>query len=462
MFPSRADFARRDRGPDRPRSAPGGPGSPAGARRMAGPVGCTVPAGSRAPMIEAQPIPATTGAGGLAPRPQAWSEYAPWGLSPQQIAAAYGFDAVAFGGIAGDGAGQTIAIVDAYDDPALVDSTSPTSPPATWRSSTGSTACPTRRASSSSTSRAAPPACRASTRRGPACPGTGRRRRRWTWNGRTPWPPAPRSSWSSASRPAGRTCTPGRRWPRRCPGVSVVSMSWGSAEYAGETAYDGDFTTPAGHPGVTFVAATGDDGAPGLYPAYSPNVLAVGGTSLTLQGDGSYGGESGWSDGGGGTSTIEAEPAYQAGVQATGQRTIPDVAIDADPHTGVSVYDSYDDTDGSGPWMKIGGTSLAAPCWAALIAIADQGRVAAGGTTLDGAVAGLAGPLRPAGRRLPRRHHRGQRRLPGRARLRPVHRPGHARWPGWSPRPWPITTWRPGWGSPRARRRSSPPASRST
>ena len=201
-------------------------------------------------------------------------------------------------------------------------------------------------------------------------------------------------------------------------------MSWGSAEYAGEGAFDGDFTTPAGHPGVTFVAATGDAGAPGLYPAYSPNVLAVGGTDLTLQADGSYGGESGWTDGGGGTSITEAQPAYQAGVQATGRRTIPDVAFDADPQTGASVYDSYDDTNGDGPWMKTGGTSLAAPIWAALIAIADQGRVAAGGTTLDGAVAGPAGPLRPAGRRFPRRHHRRQRRLRGRAGLRPVHRPG--------------------------------------
>jgi hypothetical protein len=66
-------------------------------------------------------------------------------------------------------------------------------------------------------------------------------------------------------------------------------------------------------------------------------------------------------------------------------RTIPDVAFDADPQTGVSVYDSYDDVNGDGPWMKTGGTSMAAPSWAALIAIADQGRVAAGGPTLDGA-----------------------------------------------------------------------------
>ena len=64
-------------------------------------------------------------------------------------------------------------------------------------------------------------------------------------------------------------------------------------------------------------------------------------------------------------------------------RTIPDIAFDANPSTGVAVYDSYDET-GAGPWSQIGGTSLSAPCVAALIAIADQGRVVAGGTTLDG------------------------------------------------------------------------------
>ena len=65
-------------------------------------------------------------------------------------------------------------------------------------------------------------------------------------------------------------------------GVSVVSMSWGSSEFAGEQSFDSDFTTPSGHQGVTFVASTGDNGAPGEYPAFSPNVVAVGGTTLSL------------------------------------------------------------------------------------------------------------------------------------------------------------------------------------
>ena len=53
-------------------------------------------------------------------------------------------------------------------------------------------------------------------------------------------------------------------------------------------------------------------------------------------------------------------------------------------NTGVAVYDSYNNTDNSGPWVEVGGTSLGAPAWAGLIAIANQGRVLAGGATLDG------------------------------------------------------------------------------
>lgn len=114
------------------------------------------------------------------------------------------------------------------------------------------------------------------------------------------------------------------------PGVSVVSMSWGFAEgqsvlQSDEAQYDSYFTRP----GVTFVASTGDYGAADPeYPAFSPNVLAVGGTSLLLNNDNSYQSETGWgyySDGsgefigsGGGISQYESEPAYQAGVQSTG------------------------------------------------------------------------------------------------------------------------------------------------
>jgi subtilase family serine protease len=76
--------------------------------------------------------------------------------------------------------------------------------------------------------------------------------------------------------------------------ASVVSMSWGSGEFSAETssAYDGHFQN---HPGVTFVASSGDAGAPPGWPAVSPNVVAVGGTTLkTLDAQGTYGSEKGW------------------------------------------------------------------------------------------------------------------------------------------------------------------------
>src|SRR5262249_18442965 len=78
-------------------------------------------------------------------------------------------------------------------------------------------------------------------------------------------------------------------------GVSVVSMSWGSGEFSGESAYDSVFTTPTGHSNVTFVASSGDS-AVTEYPSVSPNVLAVGGTTLNVTSQGKYISETGWSD----------------------------------------------------------------------------------------------------------------------------------------------------------------------
>jgi len=178
------------------------------------------------------------------------------------------------------------------------------------------------------------------------------------------------------------------------PGVSVVSMSWGFPEgqavfASDEAAYDGVFHVP----GVTFVASTGDYGAADTeYPAFSPNVVAVGGTSLMLNTDGSYNSETGWGydsssvgsfiGSGGGISLYEPEPAYQQGVQSTGSRTTPDVSLVADPATGAWIADPYN-LDPSNPFEIVGGTSLSAPAWSGLLALINQGRAAAGGSTLN-------------------------------------------------------------------------------
>jgi hypothetical protein len=161
--------------------------------------------------------------------------------------------------------------------------------------------------------------------------------------------------------------------------ANVVSMSWGSSEFSGETSDDSDFSAP----GVAFVAASGDSGAPAEFPAASPNVLAVGGTSLTLNSSGGWGSETGWSGSTGGPSAYEPQPSYQVGVVTTGtkMRATPDVAYDASSTGTYAVYDSdpYEISPGESEslgWVAVYGTSAGAPQWSAILAIADEGRAA--------------------------------------------------------------------------------------
>jgi subtilase family serine protease len=152
-------------------------------------------------------------------------------------------------------------------------------------------------------------------------------------------------------------------------GASVVSMSWGTNEFMGEAAYDGHFTNP----GVTYVASAGD-GQVVQYPAASPNVTAVGGTHLMLGADGQWSSETAWGGTGGGPSRYESQPSYQQGFQSSGKRGAADVAYVADPSTGVYVYDST----GAGGWVTAGGTSAGAPQWAGVFALANQARASNG------------------------------------------------------------------------------------
>src|SRR5262249_36153948 len=115
-----------------------------------------------------------------------------------------------------------------------------------------------------------------------------------------------------------------------------------------------------------------------------PGVLAVGGTSLLVDGNGNIAGEGVWYGSSGGLSHFMTEPAYQRSLQSSGHRTTPDVAFDADPTTGVQVYTTAP-SNGNGCWTVEGGTSVGAPCWAGIIAIANQGRALIGAGPLDGA-----------------------------------------------------------------------------
>jgi len=154
-------------------------------------------------------------------------------------------------------------------------------------------------------------------------------------------------------------------------GASVVSMSWGAGESAGITASDSHFAAS----GVTFVASAGDNGEGVEWPAASPNVVSVGGTSLHLDSSGNYSSESAWSGSGGGISLYEAKPSYQTGWQTpnntqggwSSTRGVPDVSYLADPNTGVYVV--Y-----QGHLYAFGGTSVGAPQWAALVACSNSAR----------------------------------------------------------------------------------------
>jgi hypothetical protein len=267
----------------------------------------------------------------------------PAGLSPSQVKTAYGLNQITFNGsITGNGAGQTIAIIDAYDDPDIA------SDLAKFDAQYGLSA---------------PPSFTQSVESG--LPSSNA-----AWALETSLD----VEWAHAIAP-GASIDLVEAYPdttdlfgaagfaAALPGVSVVSMSFGTGEFSGETSYDSLFTTPSGHGGVTFVASSGDTSTV-EYPSSSPNVLAVGGTTLNESSTGLYHSETVWSGSGGGPS------AYEAG------RTTPDVAWDANPSTGVAVYDSVG--TGNSPWQVVGGTSVGAPSWSGLIAIADQGLAQAG------------------------------------------------------------------------------------
>lgn len=150
----------------------------------------------------------------------------------------------------------------------------------------------------------------------------------------------------------------------KAAGGGEVSLSWGGSEWSSEASEDWRFNQSK----VVFFAATGDvEGT--QYPAVSPNVVAVGGSTITRDPYTlDFEKEISWEDGGGGISVYEPMPSYQASLRLPG-RAIPDVAADANPRTGVWVYDSFENTYGGAlePWNIIGGTSVAAPYWAGIV-----------------------------------------------------------------------------------------------
>ncbi|MDR3782306.1 MAG: fibronectin type III domain-containing protein [Candidatus Nitrosotalea sp.] len=150
-------------------------------------------------------------------------------------------------------------------------------------------------------------------------------------------------------------------------GAQQVSNSWGGNEFSSETSYDYHFNSPT----ASFYAASGDSGHGVIWPAASPYVVSVGGTTLTTDSSGNWVSESAWSGSGGGTSAYEPKPSYQNNFNSNSKRSVPDVAYDGDPNTGFYVYDSVPINGNSGWWL-VGGTSAGAPQWAAISAIANS------------------------------------------------------------------------------------------
>ena len=189
----------------------------------------------------------------------------------------------------------------------------------------------------------------------------------------------------------------------------VVSTSWVYCEQAtgmaGEIQQESLFFQAAAAQGQTILAASGDLGANGCYdakkgtgvapsvddPASQPFVTAVGGTTLRINSDSTYNYEQVWNDrkygngaSGGGLSHVWYRPRWQQGpgvanAYSTGYREVPDVAINADPLTGYDVYCSVGGCAGGKGWHPIGGTSAAAPVWAAMIALVNEASIKANG-----------------------------------------------------------------------------------
>lgn len=167
------------------------------------------------------------------------------------------------------------------------------------------------------------------------------------------------------------------------PGVVAISNSYGGPEDATITAADPHLN----HPGIAVTASSGDSGYGVSWPASSPYVTAVGGTTLSKAAGTTRGwSESVWSGSGSGCSTIEAKPAWQLD-SGCAKRTVADVAADADPNTGLGIYDTYNSCGSSGlcdllialglaqgadGWAQVGGTSLSSPVIASVYALAGN------------------------------------------------------------------------------------------
>jgi subtilase family serine protease len=166
------------------------------------------------------------------------------------------------------------------------------------------------------------------------------------------------------------------------PGVVSISNSWGESEDNTVTSDDYHFN----HPHVAITVSSGDSGYGVSWPASSPYVTAVGGTSLNKASNSRGWSETTWSGAGSGCSAYEPKPAWQHD-SGCSRRTVADVSAVADPYTGVAVYDTYNScgqtslcdlllslglVQGTDGWIQVGGTSVSSPIIASIYALAGN------------------------------------------------------------------------------------------
>ncbi|MFD8305788.1 peptidase S8 [Streptomyces sp. NPDC059690] len=283
--------------------------------------------------------------------PKAADAATPSGYGPTNLQSAYGLTAAA----ASNGSGETIAIVDAYNDP------NAESDLATYRSYYGLSACTTANGCFKKVSQ----------------------------TGSTTSLPSSDAGWSeeisldldmaSAVCPkcnillveatSATMANLGKAVNEAVTlGAKYVSNSYGGSESSSDTSYDSSYFN---HPGVAITVSAGDSGYGAEYPAASRYVTSVGGTALKTSSTSRGWTETVWKTSstegtGSGCSSYDTKPSWQTDTGCA-KRTIADVSAVADPATGVSVYDSYGVTAG---WYTFGGTSASSPIIAAVYALA--------------------------------------------------------------------------------------------
>jgi Putative Ig domain len=284
------------------------------------------------------------------------------GYGPSTFQAAYGLTAAS----ASDGSGTTVAIIDAYNDPTAA------SDLATYRSAAGLPALTSGQFTQYNQTGATSP-----------LPATAPADDDWTLEESLDVDmvsaicPLCKIDLVEATNDSGDGLYIADETAATTLGAKYISNSWGGSETSSDTTYDSEYF---GVSGVVYTASAGDSAYSGgvIYPATSPNVVAVGGTTLNTSSNARGYTESVWETSttegtGSGCSSYEPQPSWQAAVSliksACSDRVDNDVAADADPNTGAAIYDTSNDNGG---WNEVGGTSESSPMLASMFALAGN------------------------------------------------------------------------------------------